>query len=267
MIARRRVLGLLAGGGARGALQVGVIERVAERATAWCGTSVGAVNGSAAAARRAERVRELWESVEGVGAFQARNLDVWDGLYHLGPLRRLMQREGMLAVVDPLWVGVFDYGHGTHELVRVDGSADRVWACVQASSSQPVIHEAVELDGRWVGDGGILAPMPPVPPGDWNEVHAVFCVPIGGAPPPVEQTTVSSALEQAARAIDVLVHRSIALCVDELERYARAHPATRVFVYSPASWAVVGPTFDADRATIRRRLEHGEVMAQNPVEL
>lgn len=261
------ILGLLAGGGARGALQVGVIERLAGRASAWCGTSIGAINGCAAAARRTQRIRPLWEAVDGAGTFQARNLDVWDGLYHLRPLRRIMDREGMLAVVDPLWVGVFDYGRGRDELVRVDGTADRVWACVQASSSQPVIHEAVELDGRWAGDGGILAPMPPVPRGDWTEIHAVFCVPVEGPPPAVEQDAVTTALEQAARAVDVLVHRSIALCRRRLERYARSHPATRVFVYAPASWAVVGPTFDADRVTIRRRLEHGDIMAQNPVEL
>lgn len=261
------VLGLLAGGGARGALQVGVIEGLAGRASAWCGTSVGAINGCAAAARRVERIRPLWESVEGPSTFQRRNFDVWDGLYQLSPLRRIMQREDMLSPVDPLWVGTFDYGRGQHELVRVDGSAERVWACVEASSSQPMIHEAVQLDGRWVGDGGVVAPLPPVPPGEWSEVHAVLCVPSGTRPPVVEQHTVSSALEQVARAVDVLVHRSVRLCRRALERYARAHPETRVYLYEPASWAVVGPTFDSDRATIRRRLEHGDVMAQNPVEL
>lgn len=261
------VVVLLAGGGARGALQVPVVEQLAPRATAWAGTSVGAVNACAAASRRVHRIRPLWERVDGAASFQRRNPDVWDGLYQLAPLRRLMTREQMLVPVDPLWVGVFDYGRGTHELVPVDGSPERVWACVQASSSQPVLHEAVELDGRWTGDGGIVAPLPPAPAGEWDELHAVFCVPTRRPPPPLEQAHVSSALEQAARAVDLLVHRSIVLCRRRLVRYARAHPHTRVTLYEPASWSVVGPTFDAHRDTIRRRLEHGEWMAAHPVEV
>lgn len=261
------VLVVLAGGGARGALQVALVERLAHRATAWAGTSVGALNACAAASHRVDRIRPLWEGVDGAGTFQRRNLDVWDGLHHLAPLRRLMTRERMLVPLDPLWVGVFDYGRGEHELVRVDGSPDRVWACVQASSSQPVIHEAVELDGRWAGDGGVVAPLPPVPPGAWDEVHAVFCVPTTVAPPALEQDQVSSALEQAGRAVDVLVHRSIEGCRRALFDYARAHPHTRVRLYEPASWSVVGPTFDARPDTIRRRLEHGARMAAHPVEV
>jgi predicted acylesterase/phospholipase RssA len=247
---------------------VATLEQLAPYATAWAGTSIGAVHAAAGASRVVGRVRAMWESVTGVGTFQSPNLpDIWNGVYKLGPLRKMMERTAALHPVDPMWVGCWDYGRGTHELVSVHGDEERVWRCVQASASQPGIHEAVELDGRWVGDGGIWGPLPPVPPGQWDEVHAVFCVPTAAALPWLEQDSVSSALEQADRALDFFVQARVVQCRKRLQKYRERNPQTRVFVYEPASWSVVGPTFDARPAAIRRRLKHGEWMASRPVEL
>lgn len=257
---------VLSGGGARGALQVAAVERLAARATTWAGTSVGAINACAAASGRVRELRAFWDSIDGAGDFQGRQLDPWNGLASLRPLERVMREVGALAPRVPTWVGVFDYARSVARLERLHGDADAVWEAVRCSASIPLQHEPASLRGEWLGDGGIDAPLPPVPPGRFDEIHAVFCAPHLPLPE-LAADEVNGPLEQAARALDHVVSRSVARCHAELERYKREHPSTRVFVYEPESWADVGPTFDASRARIQARLRHGAWMAASPVEL
>lgn len=262
---------LLSGGGARGALQVAALERLAPRATAYAGTSVGAVHACAAASGRVEHVRAFWLDVDRVGVFMRRQLDVWNGLYSLEPLRRWMVELDALAPRDPLWVGTYDYARAEHRLLRVSGTTTwtpaAVWAAICCSASIPFQHEpARHITGEWLGDGGIDQPLPPVPPGEYDEVHAVFCVPRGPLPR-LRPEDVSGPVEQFARALDHFVARAVARCHAGLRRYKRAHPNTRVLVYEPVSWAEVGATFDASEDRIRARLDHGRWMADHPVEI
>lgn len=257
---------LLSGGGARGALQLAAVERLAPIATAWAGTSVGAINACAAASGRVRELVDFWGQIDGASDFQRSQIDVWGGLTSLAPLEREMRRRQALQPRAPTWVGVYDYQRAEHRLLRLRGSEDQVWAAVRCSASIPIQHEPAAIGEDWLGDGGIDQPLPPVPPGRYDEVHAVFCAP--DLPlRRLDPRRVNGPLEQAARAIDHLVARSVALCHARLRRYKRKNPGTRVYVYEPVSWDETGPTFAADRTTIRDRIEHGRWMANNPVEV
>lgn len=259
---------LLSGGGARGALQVAAIEAVGARADTVCGTSVGAINGAAVAAKRIGQIRRFWEDIDGLRSFMRINLDVWDGAYHLKPLRRLLEEANVLRPILPFFVGCFDFGTGRHRLIEVKGDPDHVWDCIQASASIPMQHEAVKLRGRWMGDGGVLSPLPPLL--DWetyDEVHAVFCTPTDPRLPEIGQEKCNSAIEQAERALEVVVHRSVVRCAERLREWKRRRPSMRIVVYEPAGWEHVGKSFDADEETIRRRLAHGAEMVRAAREL
>lgn len=257
---------ILSGGAARGALQVAVTERVGQTASVVVGTSVGAINGAAVSARRIPRIRPLWEHCTGAGYFQNLNPEIWNGLHNLNPLHKLMKDEQMLFPVLPFYVGLFDPAACKPLLVQVKGSEEHVWEAVRASASIPAFHEAVQFDGRYMNDGGVHAPLPPVPDGDFDEIHAVFCTPDEPIPV-VGQKQVSSALEQTFRAVDFIVQKSIRHCLGRLKRYKKYHPSTKILVYRPSSWAIVGDSFDAEPDTIHRRLNHGDYMADHPVEL
>lgn len=263
------VLVLLSGGGARGALEVPLVERLAPRATAWAGTSVGAIHAAAAASGKADVIRGVWESVEGIQDFMSRQLDAWNGLYSLNPILRKMDELDALAPVQPLWLGTYDYASARHRLVEASPrwTRDQVAAMVKCSASIPLTHEpACDLQGRPCGDGGIDAPLPPIPAGKWSEIHAVLCVP-SEALPLLELDRVNGPLEQASRALDHMVSASVQRCVANLRKYKRQYPDTTIVLYQPYGWAHVGPTWQADRATIRARLGHGEWMADHGVEL
>jgi hypothetical protein len=260
---------LLSGGGARGALQLAAVEHLAPRATAWAGTSVGAVNACAAASGRVRELGAFWAAVEAAGDFQRRQWDPWRGMYSLRALRRAMEAAEALAPLAPVHVGVFDFAAGVHRLHELGPGdhPDLVWDWVCCSASIPLVHEpAPPIEGRWYGDGGLDAPLPPVPPGEWDEVHAVLCTPTA----PLLRLPAGRCdgpIEQFMRGLEHAVWRSTERCLTQLERWAEDHPQTRVTVYRPQSWAVVGDTFAADRDTIQRRIEHGAWMVENAQEL
>jgi predicted acylesterase/phospholipase RssA len=261
---------VLSGGAARGALQISAIE-LNNDADVWIGTSVGAVNGCAAASSRTSILRSMWHRVNGIGDFTNLNIDMWRGIFTLKPLKKLMEENRALSPRLPFYVGMFDYALARHELVCVSDFADdsaKVWSAVQASASQPFQHEAVQFNGRWMGDGGIVATLPPLPANEqFDEVHAVFCTPTKMPLRPVEPGKFASAIEQAVRSIEYMISQSTYASFRRLCAWRDANPGTRVFVYEPEDWDVVGSPFDASRATIAARLDYGDVMVKNRREL
>ncbi len=259
---------LLSGGGARGAFQVAPIEHILEHhgIDAVCGTSVGAINGSAVASLMVEKLREIWNQVEGRKLFMKTNLDLWKGLYQFGPLRRLLEAEQVLEDLKMRFhVGIMDMARLKHSLRRVDRAKklERRIDMVLASSSIPLIHEVCNLAGRVVADGGIHSPLP-IPPRWWkeyDEIHAVFCS-SSDWPPEVAQEECNGAMDVMMRTLDYYNYRAVKAAHARLRAMKKAAPEKKIFVYEPENWAVVGPTFDADRTTILRRLRHGEEMVR-----
>ena len=261
---------LLSGGGARGALQMAAIEHLARQGNVarWCGSSIGAVNGLAAACQRVSDLRRTWQRIDSASDFMRANPDFWQGLYSLRPLRRMINKGEFFGPRQDLWVGVFDYATARHKMVHVNPlSAEDQIDAVLCSAAIPGIHEGEEFQGAALGDGGVAKVLPGLP--DWrdfDEIHAVFCQPRQKLKK-LRQKDVSSASERVSRAMDYIAHRTVVADHARLRLYKRKKPELRIFVYEPESWHIVGPTFDAARDTITRRLEHGQWMVEHRTEL
>ena len=271
-----RVLVLLSVGGARGAQQVAPCEFIHREhgIDAIGGSSVGAINASGVACGKVERLRGIWANVKGVRSFMKLQPDIWNGAYQMNPLGKLMEAEAVLGnYIMPFHVGVFWHGTRRHSTLRVPQRPDKAWEYVRASASIPLQHGRVKLKGRWVGDGGILHPIPTYR--NWrlfDEIHVVFCAP-NKRLPAIPEEAVNRGFEQADNALDVRSTLFIKRCHDRLRRWKSLSPSTHIFVYEPRDWVdgdggdIVGPTFDADPRTIRRRLDHGDWMVENRTEL
>ncbi|MEV4103372.1 patatin-like phospholipase family protein [Nonomuraea sp. NPDC049649] len=185
---------VLAGGGAKGAYQVGVIEYLAERdvrVAAVAGTSIGALNGAVLTSSdslraAAVRLRALWDEVgrtADAGGRPATLVEV--ARMATGPVVRpdfvedLMEHHvdlGRLPLDLPFWVTMFPAlppmpfhpdGGWLADLARAASGAQAHWVklndlpvperrqAVLASAALPII-----MPGRWVGgtfyrDGGL----------------------------------------------------------------------------------------------------------------
>ena len=178
---------VLAGGGTRGAAQVGMLQVLAEHGVVpdmVFGASVGAVNGASFAGdptiAGVEHLTEIWRGLDGDDVYP-------QGWVH-GPWQYLRQRpsihpnSGLRQIIE---AGIaFDYLEDAllpFEVVAtslVDGH-ERWFAsgpavdAVMASAAIPAIFPAVEIDGDTLIDGGVVTTCPsagpsrPGRPGYW----------------------------------------------------------------------------------------------------
>jgi len=262
---------LLGGGTALGAFQVPIVERlVADHGwpSAIAGVSVGAVNASLLCEGRLEDLRATWEEIDGAGWFQRPNLDLWNGLFSLRPLRRKMERaEAARKIAIDTHVGIFDLGSQVYRSIDLaDLAPEQRIDAVIASSTQPGIHERASFEGRWCVDGGVAHVLPLLP--GWQKfeaIRAISCSPIGKARrTPRAQKDVAQATEQAGIAFEHFVSAIVASDVRRLRRWSRRVP---VSLYAPSSWEEIGDPFDASRETIEARLRAGARGARSPVTL
>lgn len=169
----------MAGGGAKGAYEVGVLEKWIEDDgidyDAFVGTSVGAIN-SACLAQAApgklkeqyQRLREMWWDLENDRIYKK---------WFLGELAALWKPSVYCA--EPLRQLILDYLN--YDMLKKSGRKLRVVACswktgqkvvateetpdlekwVYASASEPVFFDPAEIDGELYTDGGLreIAPV------------------------------------------------------------------------------------------------------------
>jgi predicted acylesterase/phospholipase RssA len=165
---------VLGGGGSLGAMQVGMLEALAEHAIVpdlVVGTSVGAINGAVLAADpqgAAHRLAHSWSRLDPSRVFP-RSI--------IGPLRALRERHNHLvsesglakilnenlsggATFDDLAVPlrVVTTDAATGEAVVI--SSGPLVPALLASAAIPGIFPPVERDGRFLYDGGLVANMP-----------------------------------------------------------------------------------------------------------
>lgn len=261
---------VLGGGGFRGAVQVATIQALHERVAHYDGTSVGALNASMAAARRVDRLTQIWQSIDGIGSFMSSQLDAWAGRYSLRPTRKWLRREGALEPHESVSVGLYDYADGEHRSVPLnDLVPEEREDAIIASSSIPFIHERAAFRGRECGDGGIYAPVSPLTPSlarSFAEVHVVLCHP----PPTVElprlpQDAVNGPVERIMRSFDQSYRHTVRAAWARLRRLAKHVPT---YVYAPKDWDEIGPAFEAPAELNQRRLhEVGPRMLRDRVRL
>ncbi len=172
--ARPRTAFVLAGGGSRGAVQVGMLSELIRRdirADRVFGASVGAINGAAYAGNPTpegvERMAEIWRRVKGTDIFPRGTFD--------GPWAFLQKRAavhantGLRAIIEagidfemledaviPIEVVTTSLTDGRERWI---GHGPAVEA-ILASSAIPSIFPAVTIDGDDLVDGGVVNNVP-----------------------------------------------------------------------------------------------------------
>lgn len=260
--------GLILGGGtALGAVQVSVAERLFAALgppAGIVGVSVGAVNGLLLGEHRLADLRDEWQRLTGLEDFAAPQVDVWNGLRSLSPLRkRLMERRAGLRLLTPTWAGLVDVDSRAYQAIALHHLQDigHRWDAVIGSSSQPLLMEIPDFRGRAVMDGGagghVLPPLP-----NWSEmdeIHIVSCSPLGTrrrtAPRPVKGHRTWRA---GSAAFALLMGRQADEDLEDLRDQYAANAAT--YLYAPKSWDEVGDPFEAEPEDIARRLATGAAM-------
>ena len=162
---------VLAGGGGKGAYQLGVLKALKEKGlldevTAISGASIGAVNAMLYAQENIDIMYKAWEEIDMLTLFDVE-------LEMLLNNRPYFSRSEMLSLMEKF----IDYDlvkYGKYKIynsickINNDGSApiaeyrclndldiENIKKVLLASTALPVIYEAVEIDGAHYRDGGI----------------------------------------------------------------------------------------------------------------
>jgi NTE family protein len=228
---------VLAGGGSRGAVQVGMLEELIRRdirADLVFGASVGAINGAAYAGdptlAGAERMADIWRAVTGTDIFPRGTFD--------GPWAFLQKRAavhastGLRAIIE---AGI-DYEDLEDAIIPIEvvttsltdgrerwiGHGPAVEA-ILASSAIPSIFPPVTIDGDVLVDGGVVnnVPISRALSAGCERVYVLLCGPLHYHPPPPKRPA-----EAALTAFFVAIH---ARFVREL---AALPPGIEVVVFS-----------------------------------
>jgi NTE family protein len=233
----RRTAFVLAGGGSRGAVQVGMLEELTRRdirADRVFGASVGAINGASYAGRptleNVERMAAIWRAVKGTDIFPRGPLD--------GPWAFLQKRPsvhantGLRAIIESgidyenLQDTVIPFEVVTTSLTdgqeRWIGRGPAVEA-ILASSAIPSIFPPVTIDGDVLVDGGVVnnVPISRALAAGCDRIYVLLCGPLHYHPPPPRRPA-----EAVLTAFFVAVH---ARFVREL---AALPPGVEVVVFS-----------------------------------
>ncbi|HKN94851.1 MAG TPA: patatin-like phospholipase family protein [Thermoleophilaceae bacterium] len=225
---RPKVAFVLSGGASLGAIQAGMLRALFERdvrADVLVGTSAGALNGAFLASRpqtvaTADALGDVWRGLRRGQAFPLNPLTGLLGFLgardHLVPdsgLRRLVSRyleHDMLEEL-PLPLHVIAVDVITGEELRV--SSGSVVDAVLASAAIPAVFRPVELDGRFLMDGGV-ANNTPISHAVELGAERIYVLPTGHAC--ALETAPGSALGMALHGIGLLTHRRL---VEDIERH------------------------------------------------
>lgn len=161
---------VLSGGGSLGAVQVGMLQALAERGVRpdlLVGTSAGALNAAYVAQHGTtpdslDRLERIWSRLRRrdvfplqAGRLGAAALRRTTSLCPCGPLRRLVAEHLRFARLEdsptPLHVVATDVRSGREVLLSSGDAVD----AVQASAAVPAVLPSVRIDGRDLIDGGV----------------------------------------------------------------------------------------------------------------
>ncbi len=233
----KRTAFVLAGGGSRGAVQVGMLQELIARgirADRVFGASVGAINGASYAGQptmeNAERMAAIWRAVKGTDIFPRGPLD--------GPWAFLQKRQavhsnaGLRAIIEsgidyenledatiPIEVVAASLTDGREHWI---GHGPAVEA-ILASSAIPSIFPPVTIGGDLLVDGGVVnnVPISRALEAGCDRIYVLLCGPLHFHPPPPRRP-----LEAQLTAFFVAIH---ARFVREL---ALLPPGVEVVVFS-----------------------------------
>jgi NTE family protein len=219
---------VLSGGGSLGAVQVGMLQALADHGVhpdLIIGTSVGALNGVFLAARSSREglsaLEEIWRSLRRKDVFPMGPLQGAFGYYGLrnwlvrpASLERLVREniafERLEDAPVPLHVVATDLMNGTEVLLS---SGDTVSA-VLASAAIPGVFPPVQIDGRELVDGGV-ADNTPIAHARRLGADTIYVLPAGYAC--TLEHAPSSALGVALQALTILIGRGLAWDIERFD--------------------------------------------------
>jgi NTE family protein len=233
----RRTAFVLAGGGSRGAVQIGMLEELIRRgirADRVFGASVGAINGASYAGdptmEGAAHMQDIWREVKGTDIFPRGTFDgPWaffqkraavhanTGLRHI--IEEGLTYQNLEDAVIPIEVVTTSLTDGRERWITHGPAVE----AILASSAIPSIFPPVTIDGDVLVDGGVVnnVPISRALSAGCNRIYVLLCGPLHYHPPPPKRPA-----EAALTAFFVAVH---ARFVREL---AALPPGVEVIVFS-----------------------------------
>lgn len=165
---------VFAGGGSLGAIQVGMLKALAVhgiRADCTVGSSVGAINAAYYAAdpsvQGLERLEEIWRGLRRGSVFRLATLHMLkaiitgrDHLVEASALRRLVERNLPGALLQNGRIACHVVATDLLQGGEVVISSGPVVDALLASAAIPGIFPPVEMDGRYLVDGGVANHTP-----------------------------------------------------------------------------------------------------------
>ena len=233
----RRTAFVLAGGGSRGAVQVGMLEELIRRgirADRVFGASVGAINGASYAGNPTlegvEHMKNVWRDVRGTDIFPRGTFDGPWAWFQKRPavhantgLRRIIEAgldyENLEDATIPIEVVTTSLTDGRERWITHGPAVE----AILASSAIPSIFPPVTIDGDVLVDGGVVnnVPISRALSAGCDRIYVLLCGPLHYHPPPPKRPA-----EAALTAFFVAVH---ARFVREL---AALPPGVEVIVFS-----------------------------------
>jgi NTE family protein len=215
--APRRTAFVLAGGGSRGAVQVGMLDELIRRgirADRVFGASVGAINGGAYAGNPTlegvERMKAVWRDVKGSDIFPRGTFDgPWAffqkraAVHANTGLRRIIESgldyEYLEDATVPIEIVTTSLTDGRERWLTRGGAVD----AILASSAIPSIFPPVTIDGDVLVDGGVVnnVPISRALAAGCDRIYVLLCGPLHYHPPPPKRPA-----EAALTAFFVAVH-------------------------------------------------------------
>lgn len=228
---------VLAGGGSRGAVQVGMLTELAARgirADRVYGASVGAVNGAGYCGdptpRGAEHLQRVWRSLTGDTIFpKGRVQGPWTffqqrpAVHANSGLRRILEEgvdyERLEDAVVPLEVVATSLTDGREHWLTTGSVVD----AVLASAAIPAMFPPVEIDGELFIDGGVVdnVPISRAVDAGATRIYVLLCGPLHYRPRPARRP-----VEAVLTGFFVAVHARFA------RELAMVPPDVEVIVFS-----------------------------------
>jgi NTE family protein len=208
---------VLAGGGSRGAVQVGMLEELITRgirADRVYGASVGAINGAAYAGNPTlegiERMAAIWRDLKGTDIFPR---STFDGPWAFFQKRAAVHANtGLRTIIEagvefenlqdasiPFEVVTTSLTDGRERWIAHGPALD----AILASSAIPSIVPPVTIDGDVLVDGGVVnnVPISRALAGGCNRIYVLLCGPLHYHPPQPKRPA-----EAALTAFFVAIH-------------------------------------------------------------
>ncbi len=182
---------VLAGGGAKGAYQIGVWKAmieygIMEQIGGISGDSIGAINEALIAGTDYDTARQIWDSLTFLTVFDTEPelIDMVEGTFSRNEMLDLMREhldyQKIANYPYPLCVNMTRIGTSVDGSERVavyetlNGKTDnQIEQIILASSALPIIYEAVNMDGYYYRDGGLTDNLPIKPLYDRGYRHLV----------------------------------------------------------------------------------------------